>query len=388
MAHGGQHPRRHPHAVQANTARKRLRELGITIGRFPTGPLNAITDVAGVRVGHCTLIQNPTPEGSAGAQHGEVRTGVTAILPHHDQIFTRRLLGGAFILNGAGEMSGLIQVQEWGLLETPILLTNTLSVGAVSRATVKHMLQRYPGIGVQHDVVIPIVGECDDSFLNDIRGNHVKSRHVAAALSGAKAGPVQEGAVGAGTGMVAFDLKSGIGTASRRVEAAGEVFTIGVLVLSNVGRYEDLMVDGLPVGRMLGPLQDERARRRSLYGSIIAVVATDAPLSVHQLNRLCKRAALGIGRAGSYAAHGSGEIILGFSTANEIPRSETVDFYHLKVIADRLIDPLYQGCIEATEEAIINALCMAEPMTGLEGRHVPALPLDQLVELFTRHRPT
>lgn len=359
----------------------------MTIGRLPTGPLNAITDVSGVRVGHCTLIQNPTTEGSAGAQHGEVRTGVTAVLPLHDQIFTRRLLGGAFILNGAGELSGLIQVQEWGQIETPILLTNTLSVGAVSRATVKHMLHKYPGIGVHHDVIIPLVGECDDSFMNDIRGSHVKSRHVSAALNSARTGPVEEGAVGAGTGMVAFDLKSGIGTASRQVQVAGGTYTVGVLVLSNVGRYEDLMIDGLPVGRMLGPLEAMQERRRSLYGSIIAVVATDAPLSVHQINRLCKRAALGIGRVGSYAAHGSGEIIVGFSTANEIPRSEDVDFYHIKVIADRFLDPFYQGCIEATEEAIINALCMAEPMVGLGGRFVPALPLDQVADLFARHRP-
>jgi D-aminopeptidase len=367
--------------------RTRLRDLGITIGRFPTGPLNAITDVSGVRVGHCTLIQNPTSEGSAGPQHGAVRTGVTAILPN-DQIFTNRLLGGAFILNGAGEMSGLIQVQEWGQLETPILLTNTLSVGAVSRATVKHMLHRYPGIGVSHDVIIPLVGECDDSYLNDIRGSHVKSRHVQSALNTARPGPVEEGAVGAGTGMVAFDLKSGIGTSSRRIQVAGHDFTVGVLVLSNVGRYEDLMIDGLPVGRDLGLIDGLNERRRSLYGSIIAVVATDAPLSVHQINRLCKRSALGIGKAGSYAAHGSGEIILGFSTANAVPRSEEVDFYQIQVIADRHLNPFYQGCIEATEEAIINALCMAEPMTGLNGRAVPSLPLDRLADLFARRRPT
>lgn len=362
--------------------RQRLRDLGITIGRFPTGKLNAITDVAGVRVGHCTVHSDVTTP-----THGVARTGVTAILPNHDQIFTMRLLGGSFILNGAGEMSGLIQVQEWGQIETPILLTNTLSVGAVSRATVKYMLNRYPGIGVLQDVIIPLVGECDDSFLNDIRANHVKNKHVRAALNSASSGPVEEGSVGAGTGMVAFDLKSGIGTSSRLIHVANHEYTVGVLVLSNVGRYEDLCIDGLPVGRFLRAPHEEHERRRSLYGSIITVVATDCPLSVHQLNRLCKRAALGIGRSGSYAAHGSGEIILGFSTANALPRREDVDFYNINVIADRYLDPFYQACIESTEEAIINALCMAEPMTGLAGRYVPALPLTELAELFGSRRP-
>ena len=219
--------------------RQRLRALGVEIGRFETGPWNAITDVAGVRVGHCSVLD------------GSARTGVTAILPNDDDIFASRLLGGAFILNGAGEMSGLIQLQEWGLLETPILLTNTLAVGKASSALVDYMVRRHPRIGSDHDVIIPLVGECDDSFVNDIAGQHIKREHVHEALDAARSGPVEEGNVGGGTGMVSFDLKGGIGTSSRRVPigevSAGEgedTYTLGVFVMSNVGRLEDLRIDG------------------------------------------------------------------------------------------------------------------------------------------------
>lgn len=353
--------------------RARLRELGITLGRLAPGPLNAITDVAGVQVGHATVLE------------GSARTGVTAILPRSGGVFMDRVAAGAFILNGAGEMSGLIQVMEWGLLETPILLTNTHSVGVASGGMVEHLVGRYPGVGTVHDVIIPVVGECDDSFLNDITAGHVTLEHVEAALASASGGAVAEGSVGGGTGMVAFDLKSGIGTSSRRVPTSAGEFTLGVLVMSNLGRLEDLRVDGFPVGEALGPRFREQERRRSLYGSIIAVLATDAPLSAHQLQRLCKRAALGMGRVGSYAAHGSGEIAVAFSTTNRRERGNEALVEHLAAFSDRGIDVFYQATIECTEEAILNALCMAEPMTSARGVYVPALPLEEVQAVMTRY---
>jgi len=353
--------------------RQRLRDLGISIGAFPTGPFNAITDVSGVCVGHASISE------------GAARTGVTAILPSDGDVFMQRVAAGAFILNGAGEMSGLIQVVEWGLLETPILLTNTLSVGLVSAATVDHVVQRYPGIGHIHDVIIPLVGECDDSHLNDIIGGHVTPSMVFEALDGARTGPVQEGNVGGGTGMVSFDFKGGIGTSSRHVMDYHGDHTLGILVMSNVGRMEDLRVDGVPVGRVLRP-RWQQGPRRPIFGSIIVVLATDAPLSSHQIQRVCKRVALGIGRVGSYAAHGSGEIVIGFSTANRLPRVDPPPIQTITTFADRFIDPIYQAAIECTEEAMLNAMCMAESMVGVRGNEVHAVPLDELADIFFKER--
>jgi D-aminopeptidase len=363
--------------------RRRLRDLGITLGHYPPGAGNAITDVPGVRVGHTTLVAG---DGPCVPGHGPVRTGVTCLLPHA-VVFARRVIGGAFVLNGAGEVAGLTQVQEWGLIETPILLTNTMSVGKVSDATVKWMTRHYPGIGVVYDVIIPVVGECDDSWLNDAAGRHVRSEHVYRAIESAAGGPVAEGSVGAGTGMITCDFKSGIGTASRLVPTAGAVATLGVLVLSNFGHMANLRVDGVPVGAILEPEIHDLERRRQSFGSIIVVVATDVPLLPSQINRLCKRAALGLGRAGSYAAHGSGEIVIGFSTANQVPRESHDMRLRIEVLLDQAVEPLYAAVIEATEEAIVNSLCMAEGMTGLGGNYAPALPLDRLQEIMARYRP-
>jgi D-aminopeptidase len=360
-----------------------LRDLGFPIGRYPVGPLNAITDVAGVKVGHTTLVQG---EGPLQVGKGPVRTGVTAIVPF-DRIFFERALGGAFVLNGAGEVSGLTQVVEWGLLETPILLTNTLSVGKVSDATVKWLTRRTPGIGTEFDVVIPVVGECDDSFLNDAVGRHIRSEHVYKAIESAQEGPVQEGSVGAGTGMVTCDFKAGIGTSSRKVAIESQTYTIGVLVLTNFGVMRNLRIDGVPVGEVLEPDYRHYLKRFYSYGSIIVVVATDAPLMTSQLTRLCKRAALGVGRVGSYAAHGSGEIIVGFSTANRVPRSSETLTHSIDALFDRGIGPLYEAVIEATEEAIVNALCMADTMAGHSGNQAPGLPLDRVIELLSKYRP-
>ena len=366
--------------------RKRLRDLGIRIGRYDTGPANAITDVAGVRVGHTTLIAG---EGKLEPGKGPVRTGVTAIIPSPD-IFQNRLLSGAFVLNGAGEVSGLTQVHEWGLLETPILLTNTMSVGKVSDATVKWMTRRFPGIGDAYDVIIPVVGECDDSFLSDAVGRHIRSEHVYTAIERATAGKVAEGSVGAGTGMVTCDFKSGIGTSSRRVLCEDDPErpdTIGVLVLSNFGVCRNLRIDGVPVGELLEREIAHLQKRQHSYGSIVCVVATDAPLLSSQLGRLCKRAALGIGRAGSYAAHGSGEIVIAFSTANKLPRQSKGLVHKIDVLLDEALGPHYEAVIDATEEAIVNSLCMADDMTGQGGNFAPGLPLDRTSELLARYRP-
>lgn len=314
-----------------------------------------------------------------------MRTGVTCVLPH-DSIYTERLIGSAFVLNGAGEVAGLTQVTEWGLLETPILLTNTMSVGKVSDACIKWMTKRHPGIGVDEDVILPVVGECDDSFLNDAVGRHIRSEHVYRAIESAAAGPVAEGSVGAGTGMICCDFKAGIGTSSRTIGADVGRYTVGVLVLTNFGLMENLRIDGVPLGEIYQPEFGE-ARRISNYGSIIALIATDAPLLTSQLGRLCKRAALGIGRAGSYAAHGSGEIVLAFSTANKVPRTTEGLTHKLDVLLDKATAPLYEAVIEATEEAIVNALCLAEDMTGQGGNFAPGLPLARTVELLQKYRP-
>src|SRR5512144_28858 len=251
--------------------RCRARELGISLGRFKTGRWNALTDVAGVRVGHSTIIRGA---GALKVGKGPVRTGVTAILPNTTNIFEERVVGGGFVLNGAGEVSGMTQLLEWGLVETPIFLTNTLSVGAVSDAAVKWMVERYPGIGGEHDVIIPLVGECDDSWLNDIAGRHVKAEHVYEALRTATDGPVPEGSVGGGTGMITCDFKAGIGTSSRRLAESDGGYTVGVLVMSNFGVMRQLRVGGLPVGEWLEERYGSLPRRQNNYGSIIAVVAT------------------------------------------------------------------------------------------------------------------
>lgn len=362
--------------------RMRARDLGIVIGQYPTGRFNAITDVPGVRVGHCTIIRGSGP---LVVGEGPVRTGVTAILPNEGNIFDERVVGSAFILNGAGEISGLTQVQEWGLIETPIILTNTLSVGACSEAVVRYLVERYPGIGLEYDVLIPVVGECDDSWLNDAAGRHVRHHHVYEAIERASGGRVEEGNVGGGTGMMTCDFKGGIGTSSRRLPAADGGYVVGVLVMSNFGRMADLRIDGVPVGATLAPEYQGHARREFSYGSIIAVVATNAPLLPHQLSRLCKRVALGIGRVGSYAAHGSGEIIIGFSNANTVPRRTQKMVYRMKILLDQRMDPLYRAVIEATEEAIVNALCMAQTIDGIEHRVAPELPLEKTREIMQRH---
>ena len=361
--------------------RARLRHLGLQIGEYSPGAKNSITDVPGVKVGHTTVIEG---SGRRKPGNGPVRTGVTVILPN-DDIYNQKLISGGFILSGAGEIAGLTQVMEWGIIETPIALTNTLSVGRVSDSVVKWMAHKYPQIRDQQEVIIPVVGECDDSFLNDAVGLHIKPQHVFSAFENANSDVVEEGAVGAGTGMICCDFKGGIGSSSRVIPMGGENYTMGVLVLSNFGHMEHLRMDGYPVGRVLSGAQGAYSRRTASYGSIIVVVATDMPLTAMQINRICRRAALGIGRVGSYGAHSSGEIIVGFSTANVVPRVAEAPRVQVNMILDTFLDPAYRAVIEATEEASLNSLTMAVDMEGAGGNKVPSINLQLLKGLLEHY---
>ncbi|HEY9788344.1 MAG TPA: P1 family peptidase, partial [Candidatus Obscuribacterales bacterium] len=278
--------------AEKNVKRARPRQLGLSIGSLTAGAHNAITDVPGVKVGHATIVAG---EGALEPGKGPVRTGVTAVLPHSGDIWNQRVTAGAFVLNGNGCVTGLDWIKELGLIDGPILLTNTLSVGAVYDAAVAWMLERYPDIGITDDTYIPIVGECDDGSLNDIRGRHVKQEHVFAALNSASSGPVAEGGVGAGTGMISYRFKGGIGTSSRVLSEADGGYTLGVLVNCNHGDRHQLKIDGVPVGKLLS----EKLSSAFRDGSICIVVATDAPLNSQQLERIAKRAAMGLARTGA-----------------------------------------------------------------------------------------
>ncbi len=365
----------------------RLRDLGIAIGTLPVGPLNAITDVPGVRVGLTTLIEG---DGPLVVGQGPVRTGVTAIHPHEGSAFLEQVPAAMGVLNGAGEMTGRALVDEYGLLSTPILITNTLSVGAVHQATVEWLSARHPEIGPR-EWVAPVVAETYDGTLNDIAGQHVRSEHVRAALDAASTGPVAEGNTGGGTGMLLFGFKGGTGTSSRVVEIEGTSYIVGVLVQGNFGSLPDLLVDGVPVGRELAPTVGERnlrfGPRPRREGSIITIITTDAPLSERQLGRLCRRGMLGLGRVGSTAGHGSGDLLLAFSNAqeNRVPRWPSGPLLHSTRLADEWIGPFFSATIDATSEAVLNAMVAAETMTGRDGITAHALPHDELLAIMRRH---
>jgi D-aminopeptidase len=356
--------------------RVRARDLGITIGTQPTGPLNAITDVSGVRVGHTTVSWGG-PELPPG--EGPARTGVTAIIPHDGNLFRERVKAGVFVANGVGEVVGSTAIREWGLIETPIVLTNSQGLGVACDATVRWMMARDPMAG-RDDTIIPVVGECDDGTLNDVRGMHVLGEHVLAALDAASSGPVAQGCVGAGTGMSCHDFKGGIGTASRAVAAAGGTYTVGVLTLTNYGSRSRLSVDGVPVGREITDLMPVENRE----GSCIVVLATDAPLSSRQCRRMAQRCSLGLALTGSYAADGSGEIMVAFSTAQRVPRSSTVPLTFEALPDDGLYE-LFEAAVDATAEAAIDSMCMATTVEGQSGNTVYALPLDRLVAVMNTY---
>lgn len=354
----------------------RPREHGIRLGSLEPGPLNAITDVAGVRVGHATVWRDePDPPDGRGV----ARTGVTAILPGDPgTLLAQPVPAGATALNAAGELTGFLQVSEWGVVETPVYLTATMQVGRVFDGAVEAALAADPRVGDDW-VVIPVVGECDDSWLNDARCVQVEREDVARALAAARGGPVAEGAVGAGAGMTTLGWKGGIGTASRLVPEVGCV--VGVLVLANFGTAADLRIDGLALGNALGGGIVEPPRPG---GSCIAIVVTDAPLHTAQLERVARRCGLGLARTGSVAHHGSGEIFLALSTGARRPRVEGARRERVELVPDELLNGLFQATVEATEEAVLNALWAAPDVVGRQGRLARGLPHDAVLELLDR----
>ncbi len=344
--------------ADAQAARPRARDLGIKTGVLTPGPLNAITDVAGVAVGHTTLIRG-----------ADLRTGVTAILPHAGNLFRQKVAGAVFIGNAFGKLAGSTQVNELGEIETPILLTSTLNVWRVADALVDYMLALPGNENVQS--VNPLVGETNDGFLNDIRGRNVGRDEVFAAIRNSKPGPVEEGAVGAGTGTVAFGFKGGIGTSSRKLPANLGGYTLGVLVQTNFGGI--LSIAGAPVGQELGRyyLHDELDTAK---GSVLVVVATDAPVDARNLKRLAARTMMGLGRTGAAGNNGSGDYAIAFSTTRTG-----------NLVTNDAMSPLFLAAIEATEEAVYNSLFRAVSTTG-NGHTVEALPVDKTVEILRRHQ--
>ena len=347
--------------------RARARDLGIKVGILPTGPLNAITDVAGVKVGHTTIIQGDN-----------IRTGVTAILPHDGNLFQEKVPGAVFVGNGFGKLMGSTQVNELGEIETPIILTNTLAVPRAADALLTYMLSLPGNENVRS--VNALVGETNDGYLNDIRGRHISPDDVLGAIRSAKSGPVEEGTVGAGTGTVAFQFKGGIGTSSRKLPASMGGYTVGVLVQSNFGGV--LTIAGAPVGVELGRYEF-KGQLPKADGSIMIVIATDAPVHHRNLNRMAARAMMGLGRTGSAGSNGSGDYVIAFSTAESV--RITSGKRATEEVANDDMSPLFLAVIEATEEAIYNSLFKATSVTG-NGHTIEALPIEKTVEILKRHR--
>ena len=342
--------------------RARARDIGIEIGTIPTGTHNAITDVAGVKVGHVTLNEGDS-----------IRTGVTAILPS-DDIWTARLFGAAHVIHGNGEATGIARINQAGWIESPILLTNTLSVGAVHDGVVRYIVKRYP----DNNIVLPIVAECYDGGLNDISGLHVTAQHAIEAIENATDGPVTEGSVGGGTGMRCYGFKAGIGTASRVLSEERGGWTVGVLVNSNGGRRSQLRIEGVPVGKEIVGSPPKLGRD----GSFIIVIATDAPLTHRQLKQLAMRATHGLARTGTPSTDGSGEFVIAFSTANIFPSRTETGTFQIQMLINGRLNSLFQAVIEATEEAIVNSMTMATTTTGRNGRTMYAIPLTELQKVM------
>ena len=379
-------------ALAALPASSNSRTEGVTIGVMPSGPLDAITDVAGVMVGQVTKIDGAP--GTLVAGKGPVRTGVTVVLPNADP-WTKRVSAATFDLNGNGEMTGAHWVDEAGFLEVPIALTNTLDVGRVDDGVIDWLIAEHPEIGVSDDVPLPVVAECDDQGLNDIQGRHVLPSDAVAALNAAAGGPFERGDVGAGTGMRAFAFKAGIGTASRLVAKDLGGYTVGVLVNANTGSRAELRIDGVPVGRELEhellPVIPRRASLRTTGraadGSVIVVVATDAPLDFRQLRELAKRAVLGLGRTGLTSHVSSGDLLIAFSTTRLYPRDESGAPPVSVLAGDDALDGLFSATAEATEAAVVDALVSARTMSGARGLTFYALPVERLRALLAAARP-
>jgi len=370
------------HAQDKPSARPRARDLGVPFDGTP-GPFNAITDVSGVTVGHTTLISG---EGKLQIGKGPVRTGVTAVLPRGKDSMSNPVFAGWWSLNGNGEMTGTTWVEESGFLDGPVMITNTHSVGVVRDAVIQWRVNHGQPDPAGYWWSLPVVAETWDGWLNDINGFHVKPEHAFHAIDSAHSGSVEEGNVGGGTGMICNEFKGGIGTASRKLDAKFGGYTVGVLVQCNYGVRQNLRIAGIPVGR---EIPEDAAYAATSFsesdrGSIIVVVATDAPLLAHQLKRLARRVSLGLGRNGSISGNGSGDIFIAFSTAN--PGTAAVDHVvDLKMLPNDQIEPIFAATVQATEEAVINAMVGAETMTGIENHKVIALPHDKLRAVLKKY---
>ncbi len=384
-------------ASYSKNSRPRARDLGLRPGLLPTGPLNAITDVPGVRVGHTTLIEG---EGPLIPGVGPIRTGVTALLPHPGDLFLDKVTGAVVRINGFGEVTNSEQVHEMGVIEGPIMITNTHNVPRVADAVISWMFEHHPDMGLKTWGISPIVAETSDSSMNDIRGRHVHPEHVYHAIETAHAGSVEEGAVGGGTGMICYGFKGGIGTASRRVSLAAvqrpdhssslrqedaEAYTVGVLVQSNFGWRPYLMIDGVPVGRELEDYETQLARPSD--GSIIVVIATDAPMTHRQLTRMGVRATHGLARTGSHGGNTSGDFAIAFSTTRRRPHHSIEPTLQLAQVVENteLINLFFYAVVEATEEAILNSLFKATTLTGYDDRTVYALPIRETVGIMRKY---
>lgn len=356
--------------------RPRVRDWGLSVGLLPPGSGNSLTDVPGVRVGHVTLRRG---DGPLIPGTGPVRTGVTVILPHGGGLFREKVRAAVHTINGYGKVHGFEQVRELGLIEAPIALTNTLNVARVADGLIEYMLHRHPEIGVCTSSVNVVVGETNDGQLNDLQGRHVRPEHVLAAIEQASGGPVAEGCVGAGTGVTCFGWKGGIGTASRVLPGESGGFTVGALVQANYGRPERLTVTGVPVGHHIQPPGNEEALGPD-DGSVMVVLATDAPMTSRQLERICVRAGAGLARTGSAHDHGSGDFVIAFTTSNHVPHEPDAVTMTRPVLIDeaRVMGDLFFAVVESVEEAVLNALWRAETMVGRDGHTRTALPLQEV----------
>ncbi|MDG5786880.1 P1 family peptidase [Evansella sp. AB-P1] len=339
---------------------KRARDWNITIGTLPAGPRNKITDVKGITVGHVTI------------KDKDIHTGVTAILPHQGNLFKEKVVGASHVLNGFGKTMGTVQINELGTIETPILLTNTLSVGNCATGLIKYTLRDNPEIGRTTGTVNPIVAECNDMYLNDIRHISINENHVYEAIRDAKV-DYAEGAIGAGTGMKCFGLKGGIGSSSRVISIQGKTFTIGALALTNFGRLHDLMINGKKIGESISNSMENSNDMDKERGSVIIIVATDLPVTERQLQRIIKRCGIGLSHTGSKMGHGSGDIVIGFTTASTIAHDSTKKILSHDFIHEEELDLAFHAVAEATEEGIINSLLASETTTGRAGKKLESL---------------
>ncbi len=361
--------------------RPRCRDIGLRLGILETGPRNTIADVGEVRVGHVTLVSG---EGKLDPGKGPVRTGVTVVVPHRGNVWKDRPKANWDTINGAGELTSAVTMRESGTIETPIGVTNTMCVGNVVMGLMDAVMEANPHAAEEEDSVVPTVSECDDSYLNDARGLHVKPAHVRDALRAAS-DEVALGVVGAGTGMTCCQYKGGVGSASRRVRAEEGGYTVGALVVSNFGWRENLVIAGIPVGREL--LAREKAREAvppGGAGSIVTVLATDAPLSSRQLGRLARRSFHGLARLGSFSGNGSGDITVAFSTSSRVPY-DAQGVLTEERLPDGKMNPLFHATVEATEEAIVDSLFTAETVVGRDRNTSPALPATEVIEILERH---